>query len=79
MSNLKQWLITVSHDQSINEVVSQLSARGFVIKDVLEEVGCITGSADDATATELKRITGVEDIAPDTQIDLGPPDSEEHW
>lgn len=79
MADVKQWLITVSHDQSIRQVVSCLSERGFVIRDVLEAVGCITGSADDATADQLKTIKGIEDFAPDSQIDLGLPEIEEHW
>lgn len=79
MSNVKQWLITISDDQTIKEIASRLSAEGLTIKDVLEEVGTITGSADDATADRLKKIKGVVDIAPDMQIDVGPPDSEETW
>lgn len=79
MSNVKQWLITMSHDQSISELATRLSAEGLTIKNVLEEVGCITGSADDATVGRLRKIKGVVDISPDMQIDVGPPDSEETW
>jgi len=73
------WLITISSDQPINEMATRLSAEGLTIQEVLEEIGCITGSADDATAERLKKIKGVVDIAPDMQIDMGPPGSDETW
>ncbi|CAD5261306.1 MULTISPECIES: hypothetical protein [Halomonadaceae] len=79
MSAVALWLITISSDQPINEMATRLSAEGLNIQEVLEEIGCITGSADDATAERLKHIEGVLDIAPDRQIDLGPPGSEETW
>lgn len=79
MSNIELWIITISHDQSIGEVAARLSAEGLTIRDVLEEIGCITGSADSATADRLKRINGVVDIAPEIQIEMGPPDAEESW
>lgn len=79
MTNSALWIITISSDQSITEVATRLSAEGLTVKDVLEEIGCITGSADDVTAERLKKVSGVIDIAPDMQIDVGPPDTEETW
>lgn len=79
MANIELWIVTISSDQSINEIASRLSAEGLTIRDVLEELGCITGSADIATADRLKHIQGVVDIAPDIQIDMGPPGSDETW
>ncbi|WP_261377958.1 hypothetical protein [Vreelandella titanicae] len=79
MPTVALWLITISSDQPINEMATRLSAEGLTIQEVLEEIGCITGSADDATAERLKKIKGVVDIAPDMQIDMGPPGSEETW
>jgi hypothetical protein len=79
MQNIELWIITISSDQSIKDIATRLSAEGLTIKDVLEEIGCITGSADTATADRLKKIEGVIDIAPDMQIELGPPGSEETW
>lgn len=79
MQNIELWIITISSDQSIKDIATRLRAEGLTIKDVLEEIGCITGSADTATADRLKKIEGVIDIAPDMQIELGPPGSEETW
>lgn len=79
MAKIELWIVTISSDQPINEIATQLSAEGLTIRDVLEEIGCITGSADNVTAERLKKIHGVVDIAPDIQIDIGPPGSEETW
>jgi len=79
MAKVRQWIITVSHDQSIHNIASGLAAKGLTIKDVLEEIGCITGSAEDSAVNRLKKVKGVVDIAPDMQIDLGPPDAEDTW
>jgi hypothetical protein len=79
MTNSALWIITISSDQSITEIATRLSAEGLTVKDVLEEIGCITGSADDVTAERLKKVSGVIDIAPDMQVDVGPPDAEDTW
>lgn len=79
MPKIALWIITISNDQSINDIAARLSEEGLTVKEILEEVGCITGSADEVTAERLKRVKGVVDIAPDMQIDVGPPGSEETW
>ncbi len=79
MPSRDMWIITISSDQSIRDMAARLSAEGLAIRDVLEEVGCITGATDTATADRLKKVEGVVDVAPDMQIDIGPPDSEETW
>lgn len=79
MPTIALWIITISEDQAINEMASRLSDEGLTIRDVLEEIGCITGSADDVTAERLKQVRGVVDIAPDMQLDIGPPGADETW
>ncbi|KPQ30974.1 hypothetical protein [Halomonas sp. HL-93] len=79
MPKIALWIITISNDQSINDIATRLSEEGLTVKEILEEIGCITGSADEITAERLKRVKGVVDIAPDMQIDVGPPGSEETW
>ncbi|MDN6323663.1 MAG: hypothetical protein L0J73_13570 [Halomonas sp.] len=79
MPNIELWIITISSDQPINEMATRLSEEGLTIKDILEEIGCITGSADNVTVERLKKIQGVVDIAPDIQIDMGPPGSDSTW
>ncbi|QNI02807.1 hypothetical protein HXW73_07585 [Halomonas sp. SH5A2] len=79
MAKIALWIITISNDQSINDIATRLSEEGLTIKEILEEIGCITGSADDVTAERLKHIEGVLDIAPDVQIGVGPPGADETW
>lgn len=79
MPKIALWIITISDNQSINDIATRLSAEGLTIREVLEEIGCITGAADDVTAERLKHIEGVLDIAPDIQIDVGPPGADETW
>lgn len=79
MAMIALWIITISDDQSIDDIATRLSAEGLAIREVLEEIGCITGSADNVTAERLKHIEGVLDIVPDIQIDVGPPGADETW
>lgn len=79
MPKIALWIITISQERSITDIAERLSAEGLTVNEVLEEIGCITGSADDVTAERLKRVEGVVDITPDMQIDVGPPGSEESW
>lgn len=79
MPTIALWIITISSDQPIQDMAARLSDEGLSIKDILEEIGCITGSADDATAERLKHVQGVVDIAPDMQLDIGPPNVDETW
>lgn len=79
MQKIKLWIITISSDQSITDIAARLKAEGMTIRDLLEDIGCITGAADNATAQRLKHIEGVVDIAPDMQIEIGQPGSDETW
>ncbi len=40
---------------------------------VLGDIGCIIGSADDSCLEALRGVRGVIDVAPDVGIDIGPP------
>ena len=79
MATVALWLITISSDQPIDDIATRLTAEGLTIREVLKEIGCTTGTADDATAQRLKKVKGVVDIAPDMQIDLGPPEADQTW
>ncbi len=75
MQKVELWIITVSSDWSLTDIAARLKAEGLTICDLLEDIGCITGEADNATAERLKHIDGVVNIAQDIPIDLGPPGS----
>ncbi|MGM0857783.1 MAG: hypothetical protein ACQEW0_11960 [Pseudomonadota bacterium] len=79
MATTELWIITVSSDQSINDIARCLSNEGLTIREVLEDIGCITGSADNVTAERLKKVEGVVDIAPDMPVDVGPPGTDQTW
>jgi hypothetical protein len=79
MAKSKKWIVTASGDRSLSEVKKQLTEKGFTVEQVLDQIGCITGSASDDVAERLRTIPGVADVSPDTPIDIGPPDAPVTW
>ncbi len=73
MSNPKDWVITISGDRPIHDIAKDLAAAGLTKGQVLEDIGCITGSADESVAPALGKIPGVVDVTPDVPVDIGPP------
>jgi hypothetical protein len=79
MAKNKTWIITTSGERSTKDVAKDLKAKGFAVDQVLDEIGAITGEADDALVAKLRGIDGVSDVSPDAPIDIGPPDSPTTW
>jgi hypothetical protein len=79
MPETKRWIITTSDERPLKEVSDELAKAGFVVGDVMDAIGSITGTADDETAGKARSIQGVTDVSPDTPIDIGPPGSSETW
>jgi hypothetical protein len=75
MAESKSWIITTTGDRPIKEVAKELTDSGFDVGQVLDEIGCITGAANEDVAAHLRNIRGVADVSPDQPIDIGPPDS----
>lgn len=73
------WIVTTNNDRPIREVAQELSQAGFQVRDVLDEIGSITGSADSDAVAKARKIKGVADVAEDIQIDLGDPNSDQTW
>jgi hypothetical protein len=71
----KRWVVTTSGDRPINDVASDVKAAGFVIDEVLEAIGIITGSATDSVAEAVRAIPGVADVSLDQPVQIDPPDS----
>jgi hypothetical protein len=46
----KRWIVTTSGDRPLNDVARDIKAAGFVIDEVLDQIGIITGSATDSVA-----------------------------
>ena len=79
MADKKKWVVSISGDRPINEVKKKLTEAGFAVEQVLDEIGSITGSAGDSVAKSVRSIPGVADVAPETSIDIGPPDAPVTW
>ncbi|WP_439579411.1 hypothetical protein [Elioraea sp.] len=79
MAKRKTWIVTLSGERKPAEVRSELAAAGFAVRDVLDAIGVITGEADAASVARARKIKGIADIAADTQVGIGPPESDKTW
>jgi hypothetical protein len=80
MPEEKRWVITTEGSRSLSEIQKDLVSKGFTIENVLSEIGCITGAANDESIEKLRKIPGVADISPEPPpIDIGPPNSSFTW
>jgi uncharacterized protein YaaQ len=79
MAKNKTLIITLSEDQSLEDVQEKIKEKGFTVDQVLDQIGCITGSASDEVAAQVRKLPGVEDVSPDFPIDIGPPDAPVTW
>jgi hypothetical protein len=76
----KRWVVTTSGDRPLNDVARDIEAAGFVINEVLEAIGVITGSATECVAEAVRAIPGVADVSPETPpVDIGDPDDLTTW
>ena len=73
------WIVTTSGDRPAKDVAKDLKAAGFSVGQILEEIGCITGEADDRTVEKARAIRGVADVSREGEIDIGPPDAPVTW
>ena len=73
------WIVTTSGERPAKDVAKDLRAKGFAVDQVLDEIGAITGAADDAVADKVRAVKGVTDVSPDSAIDIGPPDAPTTW
>jgi hypothetical protein len=73
------WIITTEPDRPIREIADDLAKAGLQDGVVLDEIGSITGTADEKVVSKLRKVRGVKDVSADSQIDIGPPDSSETW
>jgi hypothetical protein len=73
MAKGKKWIVTTSGNRSLSEIKKELTKAGFGVESVLEDIGVITGTTNDAE--RLRSISGVSDVSPDQEVDIGPPDA----
>ena len=79
MAKSKSWIVTTSGERSTKDIAKDLKAKGFTVDQVLDEIGAITGAADETVVPKLRTIDGITDLSADGAIDIGPPDSPNTW
>jgi hypothetical protein len=80
MAKSKRWVVTTSGDRPIGDVEKDLKECGFEVGEVLEAIGCVSGSGDDDVAQKARGVRGVTDVSPEPgSIDVGPPDAPITW
>jgi len=79
MNNSKKWIVTATDKSTLGDVKKKLTENGFVVDQVMEEIGCITGSANEDVAKRLRTIAGIADVSPEGDINIGPPDAPTTW
>lgn len=79
MSTTKKWVVTLASDRPVSEVSNELTKTGFDIDQVLDQIGCITGTASDEVARKLRKVPGVADVSPESTIQLPPSDESITW
>ena len=79
MAGRTRWVVTLSGRRSLAAARKDLEAAGFSVDEALEAIGVINGRCDEATASKVRQIDGVEDVSPEQRIDIGPPDSPGTW
>lgn len=79
MPKTKSWVVTTSGDRAVKDIAKDLRAAGFSVDHVLDEIGAITGAADDRVVEKVRSIKGVTDVSPEGEIDIGPPGAPTTW
>jgi hypothetical protein len=72
-------VITTSGERPLREVARDLAKAGLNVSEVLDEIGSIIGTADDAAVKKLRKVRGVADVSRDTSVGIGPPGAPETW
>lgn len=70
MARSHGWIVTTSTERPIEDVAQDLRDSGFTVGQILEDVGCITGTACHESAARLESIAGVLDVSPGVPVDM---------
>lgn len=79
MAGTGKWVVSTSGDRPLEEIESELRDSGFAVREVLGEIGCITGEASAEVVQRVRGIRGVADVEKQGDIDIGPPGAPETW
>ena len=76
MAESKNWVVTTSGDRPLKEVKKKLVEKGFTIDEVMDAIGCITGTATEEVAEKVRAVPGVADVSAEPPpINIGPPNA----
>ncbi len=73
MPSPPQWTVTLQAGADFVRTVQALRAAGLVVSDELDVIGVVNGSAAQRLLPRLRRVPGVQDVAPLLGMDAGPP------
>lgn len=79
MTDIKSWVVTLAEGDDAAAVASSLETAGFRIDQRLGEIGIIIGRATAEVAEHARTLPGIVDVAPETAVDIGPPDAPTTW
>jgi len=79
MVALQRWIVTTAGDRPIGDITTDLADAEFTVAQTLSEVGIVIGTGEESLAQQLREIPGVGDVSPESNIDIGPPDSRDTW
>jgi hypothetical protein len=71
----RRWIVTLSGERPVDAVADDVKAAGLEVRDVLAFTGTIVGEGTEATAEQLRGVAGVQDVSPDLEVNIGPPDA----
>jgi hypothetical protein len=73
----EQVVISVADDQvgDMSSVVEGLQAAGLTVTEVLDSVGVVTGTVDEAALSALSTVPGVVEVEQSRVFEVPPPDS----
>jgi len=75
----RRWVVTSDGERGLAEIAADLTVQGFTTDQVLDQIGVVIGAAPDDALDRLRGVPGVADVAPETQVDIGPPDAPITW
>jgi hypothetical protein len=79
MNDRKHGVVTLSGARALSDVENALRDAGFAVDQVLDAMGCITGTASEDVAERLRAIPGIADVSPPPSADVGPPGAPVTW
>ncbi|MGH7553522.1 MAG: ketohydroxyglutarate aldolase [Longimicrobiales bacterium] len=71
-------LVSVSdeHLDDFDQVVERSRKAGLKVKSTMRQSGIVTGTIDSTRISDLRQVRGVQEVEPDREVRIPPPDSD---